>query len=84
MKKTKVEPEVKVPNDVNILSYTGARLRIVYWDQLPHLLYKMGDRECWHRITWEEFRKILMGGWVSDIMPWINNTVARNFQEEKP
>lgn len=59
-----------VLEDVNLLTRTGVRLQVVTWDELPHLLYKIGSRETWDRITWTEFRRLSTGENLRKVLPW--------------
>jgi hypothetical protein len=65
-----IELDGQVLEDVNLLSRTGVRLRIVPWDELPHILYTVGAREAWDRIQWDEFRRLATGEDLRKVLPW--------------
>lgn len=67
-------------NDVNLLTDKGVRLRIVTWDALPHLMYRMGQLDGWDRIQWDEFRRLAVGEDLMKVLPWFNK--APKFEKE--
>lgn len=68
-------------NDINLPTDKGVRLRIVPWDALPHLIYKMGNGcASWDRIQWDEFRRLAVGEDLMKVLPWFNK--APRFEKE--
>ena len=68
-------------NDVNLLTDKGVRLRIVTWDQLPHLMFRMGKLDGWDRIQWDEFRRLAVGEDLRKVLPWWDK--APKFEKEE-
>jgi len=69
-------------NDINLLTDKGVRLRIVTWDQLPHLIYKLGNGNAsWDRIEWDEFRRLAVGEDLGKVLPWWDK--APKFEKEE-